>query len=60
MEILQQEVLLRHKELQERSRQVSGLEEVVRPLAQQVSRSDNTLSAVQVRSRIGKKQYCNM
>ncbi|CDQ57602.1 unnamed protein product [Oncorhynchus mykiss] len=47
MEILQQEVLLRHKELQERSRQVSGLEEGVRPLAQQVSRCDNTLSAVQ-------------
>uniref|UniRef100_A0A8C7TMH6 TNF receptor-associated factor n=1 Tax=Oncorhynchus mykiss TaxID=8022 RepID=A0A8C7TMH6_ONCMY len=47
MEILQQEVLLRHKELQERSRQVSGLEEGVRPLAQLVSRCDNTLSAVQ-------------
>uniref|UniRef100_A0A4W5R4G6 TNF receptor-associated factor n=1 Tax=Hucho hucho TaxID=62062 RepID=A0A4W5R4G6_9TELE len=47
MEILQQEVLLRHKELQERSRQVSRLEEVVRPLAQQVSGCDNTLSAVQ-------------
>uniref|UniRef100_A0A8K9UPF4 TNF receptor-associated factor n=1 Tax=Oncorhynchus mykiss TaxID=8022 RepID=A0A8K9UPF4_ONCMY len=43
----QQEVLLRHKELQERSRQVSGLEEGVRPLAQLVSRCDNTLSAVQ-------------
>lgn len=47
MAILQQEVLLRHKELQERSRQVSGLEKEVRPLAQQVSRCDNTLSAVQ-------------
>ncbi|XP_029480909.1 TNF receptor-associated factor 5-like isoform X1 [Oncorhynchus nerka] len=47
MAILQQEVLLRHKELQERSRQVSGLEKEVHPLAQQVSRCDNTLSAVQ-------------
>ncbi|KAL1006163.1 hypothetical protein UPYG_G00068710 [Umbra pygmaea] len=47
MEVLQQEVLLRHQELQDRSLQVNALEKEVRPLAEQVSHCDNTLSAVQ-------------
>ncbi|XP_028977800.1 TNF receptor-associated factor 5 isoform X2 [Esox lucius] len=56
MEVLQQEVLLRHQELQDRSLQVRGLEKEVRPLIKQVSHCDNTLSAVQ-RSLVEQKDH---
>ncbi|XP_046900118.1 TNF receptor-associated factor 5 isoform X1 [Hypomesus transpacificus] len=47
MEVVQQEVLFRNQVLQENSQIVSSLEKEVRPLAQHVSRCDQTLTAVQ-------------
>ncbi|KAJ8392367.1 hypothetical protein AAFF_G00074920 [Aldrovandia affinis] len=44
---LQQSMVLRHQELQERSSVVSSLEREVQPLVHQVAKSDQVISAVQ-------------
>ncbi|KAI1896916.1 hypothetical protein AGOR_G00099800 [Albula goreensis] len=44
---LQQSMLLRHQELQERTSMVSSLERQVQPLVQQVTKGDQVLCAVQ-------------